>query len=260
MLTDVLAALPSVTLAEMDSVKLMNRIDTKYVTTLSVLEEILRRAAQKGYRALETEGTKLCPYNSTYFDTPGLRMFTDHRNRKLTRQKVRTRIYMNSGMTFLEIKRKNNRGRTKKKRTAVPEAAFHDFRSFPEAASYLAEKSDFTVDVISPALETRFDRITLVNPAMTERLTLDTALRFHNNRTGADASLGDGVIIELKQDGRATSDMREILRELRVKPLRVSKYCIGTVLTDPSCRPGRFKLKIRKIEKVINTQLICIKD
>ncbi|MBR5700637.1 MAG: polyphosphate polymerase domain-containing protein [Bacteroidales bacterium] len=253
MLTDLLADFLPITLTEMDAVTLMNRIDTKYVTTVPVLEELLRQAAQRGYRVLETESTRLCPYDSIYFDTPGLRMFTDHRNRKLVRQKVRTRVYLTSGATFLEVKRKNNHGRTRKKRTPIPGEAFRDFREFPDAASYLAVKSDFTAAQISPALETRFDRITLVNAAKTERLTIDTALHFRNQRNGAEADIPGGVIIELKQDGRVVSEMKEILRALRVKELRVSKYCIGTALTDPTCRPGRFKLKLRRIQKVIST-------
>ena len=251
MLTDTLAALEPITLAEMDTVTLMNRIDTKYVTTVPVLEKLLQHAAALGYRVLETEGARLCGYDSVYFDTPDLRMFTDHRNRKLVRQKVRTRVYLTSGATFLEIKRKNNHGRTRKKRTPVPGEAFRDFRGFPDAAAYLAVKSDYTAAQISPAMETRFDRITLVNAARTERMTLDTALRFTNLRNGAAAELPGAVIIELKQDGRVLSDMKRILRSLRVKELRVSKYCIGTALTDPACRPGRFKLKIRSILKVL---------
>ena len=254
MLTDILPLLQPITLAEMDAVKLMNRIDTKFVTTVPMLERLLQQAAERGYRVLEADGTRLCPYDTLYYDTPDLRMFTDHRNRKLVRQKVRTRVYLSSGDTFLEIKHKNNHGRTRKKRTHIAPEAFGDFREFPDAAAYLAVKSDFTAAQVSPALETRFDRITLVNQALTERLTIDTALRFRNCRNGGEADIPGGVIIELKQDGRAESEMKEILRALRIKPFKVSKYCIGTALTDPHCRPGRFKLKIRQIHK------LCIKD
>ena len=251
MLTDALDALGTITLDEMDSVKLLNRTDTKYLTTTTVLEDILRLAAEHGYRALETEGTKLSPYDSIYFDTPDLRMFTDHRNRKLVRQKVRTRVYVNSGLTFLEIKRKDNHGRTRKKRTAIPAGEFSDFREDPQACSYLAAKSAFTAGQIAPAMETAFERITLVNAEMTERLTIDTRLHFRNVRNGREADLYDGVIIELKQDGRAVSAMKGILLGLRVKPFRISKYCIATAMTDPACRPGRFKAKLIKMRKTI---------
>ena len=245
----------SILLDEMDSIKLMNRTDTKYVTDEAVLEKVLEAAADHGYRALETEHVRISPYNSLYYDTPALKMFTDHATRRLVRQKVRTRVYLNSGANFLEIKRKDNHGRTKKKRMAIPPEDFDRIGTNPEACAFVAAHSAFTADSLQPRLETRFRRITLVNAAKTERLTLDTSLHFVNRVTGLQASLGPAVIIELKQDGRAPSEMKQILLDLRVKPLRVSKYCIGTTLTDPSARSNRFKLKIVRIEKIIKQKV-----
>ena len=247
-----------ITLEEMDSVKLLNRIDSKYLTSEPVLLEILADAARAGYRALVVEGNKLNRYTSVYYDTPGLRMFYDHHNRRLVRQKVRTRVYVESGQTFLEIKRKNNHGRTKKKRMEISPAELMDFSADTAACDYLAAKSWFTAPELSPVLDTRFKRITLVNPAMTERLTIDTSLEFTNFRTGKETTLQNAVIIELKQDGHAASRMKTILLDHRVKPVRVSKYCIALTLTDPSAKTGRFKEKVRAIEKTIGNKLVTI--
>jgi hypothetical protein len=93
---------------------------------------------------------------------------------------------------------------------------------------------------------------------MTERLTIDTLLQFNNFRNGNQTSLQNAVIIELKQDGRADSRMKNILLDLRVKPVRVSKYCIGVTLTDASAKTGRFKEKVRTIEKIIGNKLVTI--
>lgn len=250
-----LAGFPPITLGEMDEVRLMNRVDTKYVTEESSLAEVLADACRAGYRVLEVDGARMIPYDSLYFDTADLAMFTAHHNRRVPRRKVRTRVYLNSGETFLEVKRKRNTGRTKKKRLGIPQAAFADFRTDPAACRFLEEKAEFTPAALAPVLETLFRRITLVNPAMTERLTVDTGLRFVNRRTGGEATLGRAVVIELKQDGRAVSEARRILRDRRVKPLRMSKYCIGVTLTDPSAKANRFKLKIRDIEKTIHASL-----
>lgn len=249
-------ALAPVTLEEMESVKLLSRIDTKYLTNEAGLVQVLQDAAAAGYRALVVEGKKISRYTSVYFDTPGLRMFLDHHNRRLVRQKVRTRTYVESGQTFLEIKRKNNHGRTKKKRMEIPQRELMDFRADKTACEFLAAKSWFTEDQLSPVLDTRFRRITLVNPAMTERLTIDTELCFTNFRTGHETNLQDAVIIELKQDGRIQSQMKAILLSHRIKPVRVSKYCIAETLTDPSAKSGRFKVKVRTIEKTIGNKLI----
>ena len=244
-----------VSLEEMDAVRLMNRVDTKYLTDEATLAGVLRDAAAAGYRVLVAGGARVSPYDSVYFDTPELRMFSDHHNQRLRRQKVRTRAYVNSGDAFLEIKRKNNRGRTKKKRTAIPMAELPDFRADAAACRYLADWSDFGAEEISPSLETLFQRVTLVNPALTERITIDTDLRFRNFRTGLETTLGEAVIIELKQDGRAASPMKGILLDHRVKPARISKYCIAVTLTDPSARAGRFKEKVRLLEKTIHHKI-----
>ena len=45
-----------------------------------------------------------------------------------------------------------------------------------------------------------------------------------------------------------------IMQQLRIKPLKVSKYCIGTALTTPEVKKNRFKAKIRMIEKIANHQ------
>ena len=257
-LESVLDTISPILLGEMDSIKLMNRIDTKFLTTEATLVHVLEDASARGYRALETEGTKISAYDTLYYDTPGLQMFLDHHNRRLVRQKVRTRTYVGSGQTFLEIKRKNNHGRTKKKRTEIPPAAFRDFSAEPAARELLEKYSAFPADALSPALETRFRRITLVNAAKTERLTIDTGLCFHNARNGREASLLDAVIIELKQDGRAASEMKDILLDHRVKPARLSTYCIGTTLTDGAVKSNRFKPKVRMIEKTIDKKLNVI--
>ena len=217
--TDILAlaaAFPPISLEEMDGVKLLNRIDTKYVTSEAVLAEVLRDALSAGYRALEADGAKISPYRTIYFDTPQRQMFLDHHNRRVPRRKVRTREYLNSGEAFLEIKRKNNHGRTKKKRIGIPAAEMMDFSADAFATDFLAGHSAYTVAEISPSLATEFSRITLVNPDKTERLTIDTKVNFEDLRAGGKAGLQDAVIIELKQDGRIASRMKSILLDHRV--------------------------------------------
>ncbi len=250
-----IASMSPITLGEMESIRLMNRIDTKYVTTERRLVEILQDASAAGYRVFEICGRKVQDYDSVYYDTPGLEMYRMHHSGRKVREKVRVRTYM-TGETFLEIKHKNNRGRTKKKRTAIPSDAVMDFGRCSGAAEYLASHSWWTAPQLSPEAGTSFRRITLVNPAGTERLTIDTCLSFTNFRHGSRADLADAVIIELKQDGRASSQMKGILLEHRVFPARISKYCFAVALTEPGVSRGRFKQRIRYVEKMTNTELI----
>lgn len=247
-----ITAMEPISLKEMDSVKLMNRIDTKYFTTEEILRQVFVQAAVQGYRICQIDGHRVTRYDSMYYDTDDLRMYRTHRSGRSVRQKIRVRIYLVSGVSFLEIKRKDNKGRTKKKRMLVPAEYAESIEKDKEAAEFVDKQSWFTLEDLSPACRTDFNRITLVNKEKTERVTFDTDLLFQNPRTGKTVEMGDAVIIEVKQDGRVPSVMSVILRNLRVHPFKVSKYCIGTTLTDPLARPERFKPKILRIEKIIN--------
>ena len=236
-----------ITLGEMKEVKLMNRVDTKYLVTSDELLAILQ-GIHAHYYAQEAEGNRLSPYSTVYYDTPDLKMYLIHHDRHLVRDKVRVRTYVDSHLTFCEVKHKTNKGRTKKKRIEVPAGVdvIHD----PEAAAFLAEKQPYPVESLRPSLETVFDRFTLVNFEKTERLTIDCNLVFNNYVSGTSATMDDLVIMELKQDGRAHSLLKDVLFDLRIKPYKLSKYCIGTAMTRPEVKQNRFKKKIRRINKM----------
>jgi len=244
---DIVRGMKPITLDEMSAVKLMNRIDTKYVVTENQLKEILLRI-RDAYYAQEVEGNRLSPYYTMYYDTPELTMFIIHHNRHLVRDKVRVRTYVDSHLTFCEVKHKNNKGRTKKKRIVVE--PIPNILDNPEAVAFLAEKQPYEVDSLKPHLATIFDRFTLVNYQKTERVTIDCNLHFENARTGTTASLSPLAIMELKQDGRAQSLLKDVLSDMRIRPFKLSKYCIGTCLTRPEVKQNRFKKKLRKLDKI----------
>lgn len=242
----------------MEAVKLMNRVDTKYVTTQQQLLQVLLLAQQE-YYVQEIDGQRIADYDTLYFDTPDLQMYTEHHNRRLVRQKVRIRRYVGSpsalqqgaDLTFLEIKNKNNQGRTKKKRIEVANQEVLETPS-NEVLAFMHKRCQYDSASLLPELRTAFRRITLVNKKKTERLTIDMDLRWSNMQTGISKTYQPLVIIELKRDGNSSSPMLYIMQQLRIKPMKISKYCVGTALTNPSVKQNRFKPKIRKIEKLIN--------
>ncbi len=232
----------------------MNRIDTKYVLPQRLLAPLLEQAAMNGYRIQQIDGARACRYDTLYYDTPSREMYLLHHDRRLVRQKIRTRTYVESGSTFLEIKNKTNKGRTRKKRVAMPREAFGRFTDDAAASLFCRERCAYRPEDLSPSLSTRFLRMTLVDAGMSERVTVDTDLRFENPRSGRRASIKGMVIVELKQDATKCSVIGGIMSRMGIKPLSVSKYCIGTVLTDPSVKANRFKPKLRRIEKVLRTE------
>lgn len=240
-----------ITLSEMKAVKLMNRTDTKFVAPRCALAEILSRAKEMGYMVQYTNGV-LSSYSTIYFDTHDLEMYTMHHNRKLRRQKIRCRTYVESKLSFLEIKNKNNKGRTKKIRITVDESDSIALRQNDEAIDFVNSNTKYRFNELVPALTTEFSRITLVNPEKTERITIDLNVSFYNFFNKQCGNLKPIIIIELKQDGRYVSTMRQILRDLRIMPLKMSKYCMGTVITttNPNVKTNRFKIKLKKIKKL----------
>jgi hypothetical protein len=246
-----LSELQPIDLSEMKSIKLMNRIDTKYLATTPDVAAMLA-LAKEDYRVQIVDGAPTGTYDTMYYDTEGLDMYVLHHNRRLKRQKIRTRVYVNSGIAFLEIKNKNNKGRTKKVRVSINLEDFMSFEANPAAKDFFFNESSYPLNGLTPHVRTRFDRITLVNKRKTERLTIDMNLRFENMRTGEKRALPGLVIIELKQDGLCYSEMKEILRSLRIMNKKVSKYCVGTVLTNPNVKSNRFKEKIQYINRLTN--------
>ncbi|HCS88297.1 MAG TPA: hypothetical protein DIW30_07895 [Bacteroidales bacterium] len=75
-------------------------------------------------------------------------------------------------------------------------------------------------------------------------------MQWKNVRTGGQCPLGKVAVLEIKRNGNVPSPMTVILRELRLNPLKVSKYCMGIVCTDPAVKNNRFLPKKRMINKI----------
>ena len=236
-----------ITLEEMTGIKLMNRLDTKYVASKSQLVELLQLVQDK-YYVQETLDNRIIPYCTTYYDTTDHTMYMMHHNRHARRKKVRVRTYVASNLTFLEVKNKNNHGRTKKKRIEVPSQ--ENFRSAEGAHELVRRKTGLNLDVLQAVVQNQFDRVTLVNKDKTERLTIDFNIEFHNFETDNNHGTDQLVIIELKRDGNVYSPVVNILHDIHIHPTGFSKCCIGMALTDPQLKQNNFKPKLRKLQKI----------
>ena len=246
MMTDLIGAFAPISLEQMSGVKLMNRTDTKFVTTADRLRLLLEMARQD-YYVQEIDGVRNLEYDTTYFDTQLFDMYNQHQWNHTNRQKIRFRTYCISGLQFMEVKTKNNHGRTKKKRIEVADMDLHD----EEKRQFLAKHLRFDADTLVPHMHNYFHRITLVNKGKTERLTIDTDLQFHNLLTDNHKDMGPLVIIELKRDGLVYSPVLEMLRQLHIHPHGFSKYCMGAAMTNDSLPLNRFKVKLGDVERIL---------
>jgi hypothetical protein len=152
---------------------------------------------------------------------------------------------VDTGLTFLEVKLKNNKGKTIKKRMKVDSITKELSNKHKEYIENIIGKS---LDVTAKQW-INFSRITLVHKSKKERLTIDINLTFKNNEK--EGNLNDIVIAEVKQERMSrSSDFIRIAKEMSILPIRLSKYCITTMELQPNIKQNRFKKKLLFINKL----------
>ena len=235
-----------ITLEEMEGVKLMDRTDTKFTFNVNELPSVLEEA-KNYYRILSVEGNRISRYKTLYFDTKGFDLYNEHHSGKLNRYKIRHRTYVESNIGFLEVKFKNNKGRTLKtriKEVEVPE--LNTGRAF----EFLKKMLPFDPLILLPKIWINYSRITLVNKTSAERLTLDLNLEFEKN--GKKQILDQLVIAEVKQDSKIASPFISIMRNKHIRQGSISKYCFGIASSYSEVKKNNFKQKLSNVKKIIN--------
>jgi hypothetical protein len=235
-----------VSLDALDSLSLMDRIDTKFIFNARLLPALLERIAPH-YYVLEINGQRFMPYRSVYFDTPDYSLYLHHHNGRLERYKVRMRDYLISDRSFFEVKRKTVKKKTKKKRIEVP---FQCDEIKQDGLEFLRYHSPLGDLKLVPSLENSFQRITLAGFASNERVTLDVEVCYQ--RKGQKFSLDGLVIAEIKR-GKACSHspVQQALRELHVHTPGFSKYCIGIACMVDGVKYNNFKPKLLTINRIL---------
>lgn len=239
----------TISIKEMDQVSLLNRVDTKYVISKTMLARFLQ-SLEHTHRVLEINSELVQNYETFYFDTAQHNMYLDHHNKKANRYKVRIREYIESNLFFLEIKNKSNKGRTIKKRMKLPE---NNITSHPKAHEFIKKHSPYTFQNLNPVLGNTFKRITLVDHELSERLTIDVDLKAWSVENDETSLTFDAIaIVELKRDGFSNSKTHKLLLDLRVHPMGYSKYAIASsVLFSKTVKNNNFKKKHRFVEKIV---------
>jgi hypothetical protein len=178
-------------------------------------------------------------------------MFPMHQKGEIDRQKIRIRSYVDSKLSFLEIKKKNTNGRTKKIRIPISRTHVQSIDELSSEQLFLDEHSLFAPKDLQPALANNFNRITLVNNDLTERVTIDIDLSFHNYLSGQSKALDQVMIIEIKQESEQRSDFQKALRHLKIPQISFSKYYVGTLLTNPQVTDNQFSRRFFFLERLL---------
>ena len=246
-LTALLQRKESIGLDAIESVALMDRFDSKFVVPTDWLTPVVTDLHK--HRVLTIEGHTSTKYNNLYFDTANAQCLEDHTRGRNSRFKIRIRHYDNTGMAFLEVKRRDVHGKTTKERMVRSSSLAWNAPLTDRERAFLAELVPYA-DKLEPMLQSSFERFTLVHLQSGERITFDRDLAYVKPDQRADSHawtrpIPHLVVVEWKQS--TINHQGSLIQSFRRQPgrrgplgraLRVSKFVLGNAVTTPH-RPIR---------------------
>lgn len=203
------------------------RTDRKYLVSNKQFTEILLQTPAD-FSVVSDSGRLISQYESVYFDTPDLQLHKLAAVGRRRRFKLRTRTYVESKISFLELKIRNSRSQTKKTRLEIP---FDSRFSNPDAhqiwiESELANHDASVPNAFGASLAVNFQRSTMVSLTEASRITIDSLLEF--NSISAFNS-PEWLIVETKSAGQPSQLDRQLWKA-GIRPSKVSKYGVGIAL------------------------------
>ncbi len=239
---EAIQALDPVDLAQLDQAQLHDRVESKVILPTVDIPDALERLAQD-YLILEHEDERLQSYRNEYFDSCELRNYHEHHNQNGRRFKLRYRSYMNSNLTFFEVKQNIN-GRTVKKRQLSHRPSGQQL--WREDGLFFFGLTGCAPSHFVPSLTVDYDRVLLVKRDFSERVTIDLNITFRSS--AGESQIPGLAICEFKQprlDRRSPA-----MAAMNRRPQMFSKYCMGLASCDPTLRRNRFKKVFRNLDSL----------
>jgi hypothetical protein len=227
---------------------MLERLDHKYVVRADALRAVVADLAPL-FDVLEIDGRRAFTYETCYFDDPELRSYFDHHQGRRQRMKVRVRRYVDAALCFVEVKLKDKRGITVKKRMPYAPDKFGTLDAQALAHVSRCHEAQYGRPFdrpLAPVLQMSYRRTTLVAREGGERLTIDSGIRFLGGADGFGPE--DGVfIVETKSaHGHGLADA--VMRRHHQHPTNgCSKYCVGLSATGAVPRFNRFRPALRRL-------------
>ncbi len=236
-------AFNTISLDDLDQMKLLGRFDSKFVFNKSKLETIINQMADN-YHVLKINGQTVFHYESTYLDTDDFKLYLMHHNGKPDRIKVRWRKYTDLQKVFFEVKCKNSRKKTEKIRTEEPAV----LSELNQAQSTLIASLGYQDYCLKPKITISYDRITLVSKLENIKVTLDMNIKFENMVEAKE--LPQLVVAEVKSK-RVTPQciFIDTIKKLGIRQGSFSKYATGTAILE-LIKHNAFKPELRLITKI----------
>jgi len=222
---------------------LQTRTDRKYLLDPTTFEALLGSMEDRA-AVLDMGGQRAFGYESVYFDTPDLVAYRAAAHSRRRRFKVRTRTYLDSGECVLEVKTEGGRGETVKERRAYELA--HRAELTADAEAFVRQRVGAQVGdaVLAPVLTTTYARSTLLDRVAGARMTCDIGL-VCAGPDGDSVVLDDSVLVETKSAG-APSAADRWLWAAGVRPVTISKYCVGLACLHPELPANKWHRTLRR--------------
>lgn len=223
---------------------LQQRVDRKFLLSAALLQPLLVQLRRE-YFVLRAGRHVRARYENLYFDTPERQFYDDHRRGRRPRHKVRIRHHVDRQLTFLEVKRKESGGRTTKARLELP---FMQASLGAAECRFIEAHASIEASRLVQSVSIAFLRVTVINPHVDERLTLDCNLQFGDEQRRE--RLPGVVIAEIKQPRHSNSNGAvAILRTLHAREQALSKYCLATARLAP-VRTNTFRPVLRAVARL----------
>ena len=232
----------SITLEEINAfAALQTRVDLKYIINSEVCNDLIEEVQVQG-RVLEIDGMRSTIYQSIYFDTPNLDLYKDAAYRRRPRFKARTRFYQQTNTAMLEVKTKDGRGNTVKKRTPHDVNDIHQLNSTGKTFVDNVIGKQGASQNLHATLTSQYQRTTIVDPWTSTRITCDeylTCTDWENQSVSLPM-----CIVETKSFGQS-SPFDKWLWENGNRPTRISKYCTTLAVLHPELPSNKWHKTIK---------------
>ena len=242
---ELLESFEKISLDELLNGFLLNRREIKFFFHESILPD-LYALLREDYLVLDIDGKRTQRYETMYLDTKELKHYMNHHNERKNRYKVRFRDYIQSQISFFEIKHKRNNGQTEKIRISIP---FKDRSISREVQEFLSSNYPYKLNELVPSICSSYERTTLVSKARDARLTIDKNLSFSIDENHEE--MGSFVILEMKYGSDFDwHKWRRAFKDIGLFSKRVSKYCLAICYLFPEVKQNNFKNKLRRIKAI----------
>ncbi len=212
-------------LEDVKQLSFAKRREEKYILHFDTLFYVLP-LLKEYYSILEISNQRYQTYETQYWDTPHYDMFHQYQRKIGNRYKIRTRQYLESGIEYIELKHKNNKDFSLKKRQRL--SSDHRLETIK---NFIKEHSPYQYDELEKTVKNRYFRISLLNKINNERITID--INFHSSLAPEYTStldLSHLAIIESKKLIEDHSFLEEIFLKERYFSIGFSKYAMAVAL------------------------------